>query len=238
MTINQNLISSEPALKDLIPQILKTVGIAFQCHHVGTIISFDASNQTCQVSVNYKKSVFQANAAGEIVEQLVNYPTLADVPVLFIGGGQGVLTFPVAAGDECIVLFNDRDFDNWLTTGNTGAASNSPRLHSLSDGMAVVGLRSYPNAISDFNEEVPEFRSLDGTTAFSPGADAATMRADTTTAKVNTGGKFIVTNPTGEMLAALDAMFTALQAATAGGYPLLLPPDFATNFAIFQSFKE
>lgn len=232
MTINQNLIAAQPELKDLIPQITKTIGIAFQCHHVGTLQSFDASNQTCTVSINYKKSVFQPNASGEIVEKLIDYPTLADVPVLFLGGGAGCLTFPVAQGDECIVLFNDRDFDNWLTTGNTGSASNTPRLHSLSDGMAIVGLRSYAKAVSDFNEDAPEFRSLDGVTAFVPGADDATMRADLSSTKITTDGKFVATNPSGELIAAINTLLTT---ATAGGYPLILDP---TALAIFQSFKE
>lgn len=41
-----------------------------------------------------------------------NYPLLVDVPVVFPRGGGCTLTFPVKAGDECLVIFADRCIDS------------------------------------------------------------------------------------------------------------------------------
>jgi hypothetical protein len=52
---------------------------------------------------------------------------------------------PIKKGDYCIVLFCDRNFSIWWDSGaETGPESE--RKHSLSDGIAIVGLnpRSSP----------------------------------------------------------------------------------------------
>jgi len=70
--------------------------------------------------------------------------------VFILSGGTGHLTFPIASGDPCLVLFNDRDLDLWWSTGNT-AIPNSDRAHDLSDGLILVGFRNQTNPISPFN---------------------------------------------------------------------------------------
>ncbi|WP_347004163.1 Gp138 family membrane-puncturing spike protein [Enterobacter roggenkampii] len=46
-----------------------------------------------------------------------DYPLLTDVPVVFPRGGGCTLTFPVNAGDECLVIFADRCIDFWWQSG-------------------------------------------------------------------------------------------------------------------------
>lgn len=41
-----------------------------------------------------------------------NYPLLVDVPVVFPRGGGCTLTFPVKAGDECLVIFGVINLSN------------------------------------------------------------------------------------------------------------------------------
>ena len=65
--------------------------------------------------------------------------------VLF--GGKAFIGMPIAAGDPCIVLFNDRDLDIWFKNGTTGAAPNSLRMHSAADGIAIVGIRPVTNPV-------------------------------------------------------------------------------------------
>src|SRR5690348_3603604 len=44
-------------------------------------------------------------------------PKLLDCPVLWQGGGGVTFTFPIAAGDECLIVVASRCIDDWWTQG-------------------------------------------------------------------------------------------------------------------------
>jgi len=118
--------------------------LEMNCHSIGTIQSFDSTNQSAKISINYKRTV-----KGE----LADYPPLVDCPVIFLGGGDGHLTFPVEAGDTCLVFFNDRNMDIWVASGNVGAAPDDERAHAFADAIALVGLRAFPHALANFKTD-------------------------------------------------------------------------------------
>jgi hypothetical protein len=70
---------------------------------------------------------------------IVDYPTLDDCPVFTLSGGTSFVSCPIASGDNCLVLFNDRNMDNWYLSGTT-TVPDSPRLHSIADGIVLVGI--------------------------------------------------------------------------------------------------
>jgi len=72
-------------------------------------------------------------------------PKLLDCPVLWQGGGGATLTFPISVGDECLVVFASRCIDAWWSSGRV-LDPPEIRMHNLSDGFAIVGLRSLPRA--------------------------------------------------------------------------------------------
>lgn len=119
----------------------------------GIIQSFDADKQTAVVKPATQK-FFRGKGFVEIRQ-------LVDVPVQFPRGGGFVLTFPVAAGDECLLVFSERSIDHWFETGRVSPPSDT-RTHSLSDGFAVVGVSSLPHVVTDFNASAVELRSLNG----------------------------------------------------------------------------
>jgi len=101
---------------------------------------------------------------------LENYPPLIDVPVLVLGGGNGAITFPIQQGDECIILFNDRELDNWFQNGGVQTYSTS-RTHDLSDGIALVGLRSLPNVLNNYcttGTSMPGLHTIDQSSPLFP----------------------------------------------------------------------
>ena len=148
-------------LADLIKMVKRDVMLSLNCHAIGTIQSFDSSNQTVTVSINYKKTFFQKSSDGvNFIPILKDYPLLVDVPAVVIGGGNAFLTMPIAQGDECLVLFNDRDLSSWFQSGQNGPVPTS-RLHSFSDALALVGVRSAPNAIENYDEERAVLRNGD-----------------------------------------------------------------------------
>lgn len=253
LNLPQNLIPNEPELKDLFALFRKEVFLGLNCHAIATVQSFNADNQTASATVNYKKTFFKPDATGVYNPTLVNYPQLIDCPVIFLGGGGASLTFPVAQGDECLVLFNDRDLDRWFQ-GNSNINPATPRLHSFSDAILLVGLRSLANSVPNFNPDNAEIQtgSLKVTFRKEGGvfiennignfhfADNADVNFDTGTVQglFGHGGHVKFENSTGELIKALQDLATAIEAGTAGGFPLVFPPGFATALATITSFVE
>ena len=142
---------TDPSLKDLLDLYRKNILLALSCHHIGTVQSFDATKQTATATINYKKTYFQLDAVtGLYSPVLVDYPIMVDCPVICLGGANGSLTFPITAGDECLILFNDRDMDTWFA-GGSNAAVATPRLHSFSDAIILVGLRSLAHVLTNYD---------------------------------------------------------------------------------------
>lgn len=146
------LFPADPSLRDALNVAKREIMLGLLCHHIGVIEEFDDAKQTAKITIAYTKTFLQQEDDGSTTEIPVEYPILSGCPVVFLGGGDSTLTFPVAKGDECIVLFNDRDFDNWYQ-GNLGAEVASPRLHSFADAIAIIGVRSDPKAIEAFDME-------------------------------------------------------------------------------------
>ncbi len=111
----------------------------------GRIESFDADTQKADVTPMLKR--IQKADEGEIVEDI---PVIPAVPVVFPRAGNGYkITFPVVAGDRCMLVFCERSIDNYQLRGGgevSGATSRyeaedpeSFQMHDLSDPVAVLG---------------------------------------------------------------------------------------------------
>lgn len=145
-------LPADPLLKDVLNQFKKDIFLSLNCHHIGTIQSFDPEDQTATVTINYKKTFSQRKPGGVYVQQLRDYPPLIDCPVIVLGGGPTSLTFPIQEGDECIVLFNDRDLDTWFS-GDSNSGNATVRQHSLADAVVLVGLRSVNSSLEEYDED-------------------------------------------------------------------------------------
>lgn len=175
--INRTSIT-EPSLSDLLQLLKKDIALNTNCHHIATIQNFDPEKQTVTATINYKKTYLKRGENGVYTSVLVDYPQLLDVPVISLQGGQASLTMPIAAGDECLILFNDRDIDNWFQTGQIQANASS-RLHSFSDAFALIGVNSQANVIPDYD---PDRASLNfGTTRVAVGEDKVLVENEDTT---------------------------------------------------------
>lgn len=132
-----------PDLAELFNRRMSEVMSKINCCHLGTVKSFNSAKQTVTASINYKAIV-----DGKLYE----YPLLLDVPIFVYKGGNASSTMPIAAGDTCILLFNDRSIDNWLTTGDVSSAPNGERVHDMSDAICFVGISSFGNLIQGYVE--------------------------------------------------------------------------------------
>lgn len=125
----------------------------------GIIQRFNPEAMTCEVQVAIKMKVRKQDGTSDSV---AIYP-LVDCPVQFPAGGQCTLTFPVAAGDECLVVFASRCIDAWWQSGGVQEQAEA-RMHDLSDGFVLLGFRSKPRVLSDFSTSTTQLRSDDGAT--------------------------------------------------------------------------
>ena len=135
----------------------------------GRVESFNAAQMTVEVQPTINGIVRKKD--GTFIS--LTMPRLLDCPVEWQGGGGATFTFPIKPGDECVVHFSARCIDAWWKLGwkaaAAGQASNpamdppSLRMHSLSDGFALVGLRSLPRAFP-VDQNNASLQSDDGAT--------------------------------------------------------------------------
>jgi hypothetical protein len=149
---NQNFFDvNEPHLKDLLTLFKKQSDLDLNCHHLGTIQNFDPATQTVQVTINYKQTYWTyGENSNNYTPVNQDYPIIADCPLIILGSGDTRITFPIKQGDQCILLFNDRDIDNWFL-GSTSSPNATPRLHSFSDAIALIGPNNKNTVIQDYD---------------------------------------------------------------------------------------
>lgn len=249
MTVILNQIPNDPQLSDLLALWQRQIMLSLNCHHIGTIGAFNPANQTATVSINYTRTYFQVDdVSGDQVPVQVNYPLLLECPVVCLGGGTGSITFPILPGDECIVMFNDRDIDNWFTGAPAGPV-NSNRLHAISDGIALVGVRSMAHVLTSYDSTnivlqltggtkvtIGQNGSFTVTGLFGSFSIAATGEIKFSsgpagvTVDITASGQVKMTNLVGELIQSIFNLFTT---ATAGGFSLVLSP---TDLATLTSF--
>lgn len=131
----------EPTLTDVLVNFKRDLLASLNCVKIGKITSFDRAKKTASIQILFKRVLPSGS-----VESL---PLLVDCPVLTPQGGGGALQFPIAAGDQCLVLFSDRRIDEWFQNGAEAAPADG-RLHDLSDGIALVGVNSLASSLATY----------------------------------------------------------------------------------------
>lgn len=205
---------AEPNLRDLLNLHTKEVMLALNCHAIATIQSFNPDNRSVTAKINYQKTFYVKDSAGNYKAQLVDYPLLGEVPVIILGGGDGSLTFPISEGDQCLILFNDRDISDWFSSETNTGAPATTRLHSIADGIALVGL----NLVESYDNDRVVLKN--GTTLLGLGESKIKLQNATTSL-------YQILN---QLMTALTTFNTALNtAATAFGTNAVLEPAAAAG---------
>nr|DAY57439.1 MAG TPA: baseplate protein [Caudoviricetes sp.] len=98
----------------------------------GTIVSYNPDRNRAQVQPVGMYKLPDGRA--------LDYPVIHHVPVQFpLGtGGHSGVTFPLAAGDGCLLIFSESQMDDYLSGGD----SDDPRMHDLNDAICIPGLYS------------------------------------------------------------------------------------------------
>lgn len=154
ITLEQRISNLEILINNLVSNIKSDIRVALPAK----VTSFDPVKQTISCIPTIRELV---NINGEVSYR--DLPELLDVPISTPRGGDWVITMPIKAGDECMVIFQDLCIDGWWFRGDI-QNWNDLRRHDLSDAIAIFSPWSQPNTIPSYNTEAMEIRSIDGST--------------------------------------------------------------------------
>lgn len=236
----------DPALRDAFTSLKTEIFRGMNCVKIGEIQIFDAAKKTAQIQILFKRVIPDVNSPNG--QSIKDFPVLVDCPVFTLQGGGGALQFPIAPGDQCLVLFSDRNIDAWYQNG-TAAAPFDARCHDVSDGIALVGLNSlasdlpaypsdsvkffYAGAAIELSEDMISMSAGGATLNFTGGEWTI---EDSGGATIGTAGSLVrIANNTTSLLVLLDGLIDVIAAATvqtAG-----TPPLTAATIAALQAYK-
>lgn len=142
-----NQLSNKSNLITIIKAALQKNSLEFNCMRIGIIKAFYPEDLTVDVLIANKKTI-GLNADGTQITQ--DY-ALIRAKICYCNP---FITFPLTQseesltlGEECIVLFSDREIESWFINGDVNP-EGYPRMHDLTDAVAIVGIRSLPKMIN------------------------------------------------------------------------------------------
>ena len=155
MDLKERFSDGEAALRVAMRGLMARVWTALPA----TVVSYNAAAGT----IVAQPTIQAVQQAQNGTLSNITLPVLPDVPVVFPSGGGCTLTFPIAPGDECLVVFASRAIDAWWQSGGV-QPQIEPRMHDLSDGFAIFGPRSKPSVAPNASSSTTQLRSDDGAT--------------------------------------------------------------------------
>ena len=134
---------SSISLDGAILRAQEAVMARLNCHNIGRIVEFDNTTQRCVVELLQIK---------QFRERLITPPLLTDVPLIILGAGNAHITMPNPVNTICVLLFMDRNIDDFLSTGESYAPATS-RMHDFSDCVALTTFTTLVNPIENYDTE-------------------------------------------------------------------------------------
>lgn len=80
-------------------------------------------------------------------DKSIPMPEFAEVPVIFLQGGESHHSFPIKTGDYCLLFVCERSFDRWHN-GEDNMSPLTSRMFNYSDSFAIVGVCPKAQAIA------------------------------------------------------------------------------------------
>lgn len=181
-----------PDLDDLLAESRQAVFANINCVQVGKLTKIN-DDQTCEIEIQFLRKLADGTTK--------KYTPLVDCPYFVLNGGGAYIDMPIQKGDYCLVLFNDRNIDDWWDTANVAVPPDT-RKHSISDGIALVGINPRSKAF-EFDGE--SFRILGPT-----GSDIVLKFHPDGTVSIE-AKKLSFGDGTNEVLDLFDQLLTELQ---------------------------
>lgn len=134
-----NSMSNTPDLHTAVHTAINSNLVNLNCMKIAIVQEFHPEDLTVTVQiVNKKEEKLNFNGT----QNVRNY-ALIRAKVCFCNP---YITNQINEGDECVLLFSDREIESWFITGEYNPIAY-PRMHDLTDAVAIFGIRSLPKMI-------------------------------------------------------------------------------------------
>lgn len=143
MKVNKITDITVPDLVEVLNNLKDGIMNDINCVRTCSVVEYDPANQRASVQITIKQVIREEPNGVKVSQDL---PILLDCPVMVLGGGGSYISHPVNQGDTGIVLFNDKDMDDWIIAGGQ-QEPNTYRKHDLSDGLVILGFRPNPSTL-------------------------------------------------------------------------------------------
>lgn len=129
-------------IRDIINIANDGIQSLINCCKIGRITEFNAEKWTVTAEILQVMTVNNQNYIPTV---------LTEVPLLFYGSGSANITMPNPIGKNCLLLFCDRNIDNFLLTGQRYLPDNN-RKHSFADAVALLTINSFVDEAPMYDE--------------------------------------------------------------------------------------
>tara|TARA_R110000764_G_scaffold136946_2_gene224841 strand:- start:559 stop:1230 length:672 start_codon:yes stop_codon:yes gene_type:complete len=167
----------------------------------GHIVEYFPLTQTATVQISNDRT-YSTSTQDDLT---VTPSYLYDVPTFTPGGGDFHMTFPIKAGDSCLLSFSQFGYDHWFVNNEDAAGvrdDGNPqpwtyRKFNLADGFCQVGWNNLKTAIDGYLADGSEWRNIDRTQriALQENGDIEVV-AGSSTLVMTKDGNVTVTAPT------------------------------------------
>lgn len=121
---------------DVTQQIIESYMLKIHTCIPGKIESYDPTLKKASVKPLVK---FKVN------NELLSYPVIDNVPVIFPTTQNFRFVYPLNNGDGCIIFFSEQSLENWLSSSGEEVEPGDNRRYSVSDAFCVPGLFPFGN---------------------------------------------------------------------------------------------
>ena len=179
-----NQLSTPPDLIQTLDEVASETSYQINCMKVGIVQAFYPDDLTVDVQIAHKKDL-GFNLDGT---QNVRDYALIRAKVVYCNPFE---TFPINQGDECIILFSDRELESWFINGEVNPLGY-PRMHHLTDAVAIFGIRSLPKMIQILTDAVHMFYGASELIMKQAEMDLKSTTINIEGTNVNINGKLII----------------------------------------------
>lgn len=215
-----------PDFNDILNQFFNAKMAGIHTALPGIVKSYDPETQKAEVQPAIKKKYRDGETE--------SMPIITGVPVMFPRVGNASLTFPIEDGDTVLLIFAERNIENFLNQGGEQEPADNTKF-SLSDAVALPGLFPFTEDNPDPAGEDLTLKFGDSEIRMTPdgdititGTNSISVTNGTGTLAINDDNQVAFGNTTDELLDLIETMWTELIAHT---HPTAAtgPPSPPTN---------
>ena len=128
-----------PDLNNVLEILKKDIYSGLRTLTIGQVIEFHANKRTVDAKIIIMPTNVQINTEVSDRKDGLEYPILYQVPVLDCE----YFSPPIHANDYCLLIFAERNIDNWLVEDSTELEPRDNRMHSIADAFAWFGIGNF-----------------------------------------------------------------------------------------------